>query len=98
VLRHVNTGAFEVYDFAGNQLTDAVSLGQVGSAVRRFSPDGLQRLIGDSGGPLSSQPANGSTSQVVHAMASFGDDAADTSTVIRLRRRHVTTDISDPRT
>jgi hypothetical protein len=60
VLRHVNTGAFEVYDLAG--------LGQVGSAVRRFSPDGLERLIGDSGGPLSSQPANGLTSQVVHAM------------------------------
>jgi hypothetical protein len=26
MLRNVNTGAFEVYDIAGNQLTDAVSL------------------------------------------------------------------------
>jgi hypothetical protein len=41
MLRNVNTGAFEVYDLAGNQLTDAVSLGQVGLAVRRLSPDGL---------------------------------------------------------
>src|SRR5215831_7022125 len=35
---------FEVYDIADNQLTDAVSLGQVGWAVRRLSPNGLQRL------------------------------------------------------
>ncbi len=30
VLRNVNTGAFEVYDIANNQLTGAASLGQVG--------------------------------------------------------------------
>jgi hypothetical protein len=30
VLRNVNTGAFEVYDIANNQLTGASSLGQVG--------------------------------------------------------------------
>src|SRR5262249_50627803 len=35
---------FEVYDIADNQLTDAVTLGQVGWAVRRLSPNGLQRL------------------------------------------------------
>jgi len=72
-----------------NQLTDAVSLGQVGLAVWRVSPTVFNGLIGGSGGPLSSQPANGSISQVVHAMAAY------TSTVIRPRRRHVTTDIPD---
>jgi hypothetical protein len=30
VLRNVNTGAFEVYDIAGNTLVGAASLGQVG--------------------------------------------------------------------
>ena len=30
VLRNANTGAFEVYDIAGNQLIGAASLGQVG--------------------------------------------------------------------
>jgi hypothetical protein len=30
VLRNVNSGAFEVYDLAGNTLLDAASLGQVG--------------------------------------------------------------------
>jgi hypothetical protein len=35
---------FEVYDIVDNQLTDAVSLGQVGWAVRRLSSNGLQRL------------------------------------------------------
>jgi hypothetical protein len=30
VLRNVNTGAFQVYDIANNQLTGSASLGQVG--------------------------------------------------------------------
>ncbi len=30
VLRNVNTGAFEVYDIANNQITAAALLGQVG--------------------------------------------------------------------
>jgi hypothetical protein len=29
-MRNVNTGRFEVYDIAGNQLIGAASLGQVG--------------------------------------------------------------------
>jgi len=73
---------FEVYDIADNQLTDAVSLGQVGWAVRRLSPNGLQRLHRQNGAVRSAL-----SPRIVHAMASFGDDTADASTVIRPRRR-----------
>jgi hypothetical protein len=34
VLRNVNTGAFEVYDIAGNTLVGAASLGAVGLDCR----------------------------------------------------------------
>jgi hypothetical protein len=46
LLRDVNTGAFEVYDIASNQLTRAASLGQVGQewGVGGFAPDPLTIL------------------------------------------------------
>jgi len=48
VLRNVNTGAFEVYDIANNQLTGAASLGQVGLdwQLGGFAADPPRRLYG----------------------------------------------------
>ena len=65
VLRNVNTGAFEVYDIAGNQLTGAASLGQVGLdwQLGGFAADPPSASMGNS---------DGSTSQLVQAMAGFG--------------------------
>ena len=67
VLRNVNTGAFEVYDIANNQITGASALGSVGLdwQVGGFAADG----------PGASSTAMGGASQVgqlVQAMASFG--------------------------
>ena len=64
VLRNVNTGAFEVYDIANNQLTAAASLGAVGTdwQLGGFAVDP----------PTGSTGSNGSTSQLVQDIASFG--------------------------
>ena len=58
VLRNVNTGAFEVYDIAGNTLVGAASLGQVGLdwQLGGFAVDP----------PITS---DGSTSQLVQAIS-----------------------------
>jgi hypothetical protein len=71
VLRNVNTGAFEVYDIANNQLTGAAPLGSVGLdwQLGGFAADPPTGSIGSSG----------SSSQLVQAMAGFGGGAADTS-------------------
>ena len=66
VLCNVNTGAFEVYDIANNQLTGAAPLGTVGLdwSVGGFAVD-----------PTASTGAMGNSSQVsqlVQAMAGFG--------------------------
>ena len=71
MLRNVNTGAFEVYDIANNQLTGAASLGQVG-------PD--WQLGGFAADPPTS--SDGLTSQLVQAMAGFGSGAADISNTV----------------
>ena len=65
VLRNVNSGAFEVYDIANNQLTGAASLGAVGRdwQVGGFAADPPGAPAGGS---------DGSTSQLVQAMAGFG--------------------------
>jgi hypothetical protein len=60
VLRNVNTGQFEVYDIANNQLTGAAPLGTVG----------LDWLLG--GFAVDPPSSDGSTSQLVQAMAGFG--------------------------
>jgi len=74
VLRNGNTGEFEVYDIASNQITTANSLGSVG----------LDWSVG--GFAVDPSTASGtfidiSNDQLVQAMASFGggSGAADTS-------------------
>jgi hypothetical protein len=69
VLRNVNTGAFEVYDIAGNQLIGAASMGQVGLDWQHggFAADP----------PTGSMGGSGSTAQLVQAMAGFGGAPAD---------------------
>src|SRR5262245_28117246 len=61
VLRNVNTGAFQVYNIANNQITGAAPLGAVG-------------LDWQVGGLAADPPtaSDGSTSQLVQAMAGFG--------------------------
>ena len=76
VLRNVNTGAFQVYNIANNQLMGSAPLGQVGSdwQLGGFAPTFSLPGPRDS----SSQPAamDGSTSQLVQAMAGFGGSRA----------------------
>ena len=77
VLRNVNTGQFEVYNIANNQITGAVSLGQVG----------LEWQLGGLAAEAQSQSlgsSDGSTAQLVQAMASFGggSGAADGSNTV----------------
>jgi hypothetical protein len=69
VLRNVNTGQFEVYDIANNQLTGAALLGQVGLdwQVGGFAVDPPTGSMGSS---------DSSTSQLVQAMAGFGGGGA----------------------
>ena len=64
VLRNVNSGAFQVYDIANNQITGTASLGQVGLEwqLGGFAPDAS----------TASMSSSGSTSQLVQAIASFG--------------------------
>jgi hypothetical protein len=65
VLRSASTGAFEVYDIAHNQLTGAAPLGSVGTdwQLGGFAVDPPTASMGSS---------DGSTSQLVQAMAGFG--------------------------
>ena len=75
VVRNVNTGAFQVYNIANNQLMGSAPLGQVGSEwqLGGFAPTFL--FPSNVGPPLdsNSQPAamDGSTAQLVQAMAGF---------------------------
>jgi hypothetical protein len=64
VLRNVNTGAFEVYDIANNQLTGAASLGAVGLdwQLGGFAADPPTGSMGDSS----------QVGQLAQAMAGFG--------------------------
>ena len=74
VLRNANTGAFEVYDIANNQIIGAASLGQVG----------LDWQLGGfaASAPTASPASVRSSSQVgqlVQAMAGFGGGGAGES-------------------
>ena len=77
VLRNKNTGAFEVYDIAGNSLVGAASLGAVG-------------LDWQLGGFAANPPtpsgafADASKGQLVQAMAGFGDNGAGASDAVSL--------------
>jgi hypothetical protein len=77
VLRNVNTGAFEVYNISNNQITGAALLGTVGKEwqLGGLAADPPTGSVGSS---------DGSTSQLVQAMASFGGDAADDSNSVFL--------------
>jgi ELWxxDGT repeat protein len=83
VLRNVNTGAFQVYNITNNQITGSAALGSVGLdwQLGGFAPTASNGFAANSGGPLASgpQPAAGSTSQLVQAIAGFSGDggAAD---------------------
>jgi hypothetical protein len=85
VLRNVNTGAFQVYNIANNQLMGSAPLGQVGSEWQlggfapTFSFPPNEGPPADSSSQLAAM--DGSTSQLVQAMAAFGGGAADTSTI-----------------
>ena len=77
MLRNANTGVFEVYDIANNQLTGAASLCSVG----------LDWQLGGFAAhpPAGSMGNSGSTSQLVQAMAGFGGGGtADTSNTASL--------------
>ena len=65
MLRNVNTGAFEVYDIANNQLTGAASLGSVGLDWRLGG-----FAANPPGGAMGS--SDNSTARLVQAMAGFG--------------------------
>jgi hypothetical protein len=65
VLRNVNTGAFEVYNIAGNTLVGAAPLGAVGLD---WQLGGL--AVNPPSGAMGA--ADNSTSQLVQAMAGFG--------------------------
>jgi hypothetical protein len=67
VLRNVNSGAFEVYDIANNQITGAAALGSVGLGwqLGGFAANAPTASTGSMDG--SSQAA-----QLVQAMAGFG--------------------------
>jgi hypothetical protein len=77
VLHNVNSGAFEVYDIAGNTLVGAASLGAVGLdwQLGGFAADPPTGSVGDS-----------SVSQLVQAMAGFGggSDAAESLKTVAL--------------
>jgi hypothetical protein len=69
-LRNVNDGTFEVYNISNNQIAGAAVLGTVGSEwqLGGFAADPPTGSMGSS---------DGSTSQLVQAMAGFGGGAAD---------------------
>ena len=72
VLRNVNTGAFEVYDIANNQITGAASLGQVGP---NWQVGGFVAAA-----PTGSAALMDSNAQLVQAMASLAaPDTIDSS-------------------
>jgi hypothetical protein len=80
VLRNTNTGAFEVYDIANNQITGAALLGTVGLdwQLGGFAVDPPT-------GSVDNQVV-GSTAQLVQAMAGFGggSGAADSLNTVPL--------------
>jgi len=72
VLRNVNTGAFQVYNIANNQLIGSAPLGQVGVEwqLGGFAP--TFSLPGPVGPGSEPEGLDGSTAQLVQAMAGFG--------------------------
>jgi hypothetical protein len=83
VLRNSTSGAFQVYNIANNQITGTAPLASVGLdwQLGGFAPTASNGFIRNSGGPLASQPAAGSTSQLVQAMAGFGGGSGAAETM-----------------
>jgi Subtilase family len=79
VLRNFNTGAFQAYSIAGNALVGSASLGAPG-------PDWQLGGFAASSPTGATGSLDGSTSQLVQAMAGFGggSGAADTSNTVPL--------------
>jgi len=77
VLRNVNTGALQVYTIAGNTIIGTASLGAIGLdwSVGGFAVDRPTGSVANS---------DGSTSQLVQAMAGFGGNASDISSAAPL--------------
>ena len=77
VLCNVNTGQFQVYNITDNQITGSAPLGTVGTdwQLGGFAADPPTGSMGSS---------DGSTSQLLQAMAGFGGDAADDSNSVFL--------------
>ena len=73
VLRNVNTGAFEVYDIANNQLTGAANLGQIGLGWQ------LGGLAADP--PTGSMGDSSQSAQLAQAMAGFGGGSGAAETL-----------------
>jgi hypothetical protein len=77
VLRNINTGALQVYTVAGNTIVGTASLGAIGLdwSVGGFARDSAAASPASMGSP------DGSTSQLVQAMAGFGggNSASDIS-------------------
>jgi hypothetical protein len=73
VLRNKNSGAFEVYDIANNQLTGAAPLGTVGLdwQLGGFAVDPPTSSMGSSDGSTS-QLVQAIAAQLVQPMAGFG--------------------------
>jgi hypothetical protein len=73
-LRNANTGQFQVYNIANNQITGSAALGQVGLEwqLGGFAP------VASTGSAASMGDSN-PTAQLVQAMAGFGGGAADIS-------------------
>jgi hypothetical protein len=67
IMRNVNTGAFEVYDIANNQLTGAAPLGSVGLDWQ---------LGGFAADPPTFMDDSSQADQLVQAMAGFGGGSA----------------------
>jgi hypothetical protein len=72
VLRNENTGQFQVYNIADNQIIGSAPLGTVGTEwqLGGFAPGSPTGARGSS---------DGSTSQLVQAMASFGGSSSAAS-------------------
>ena len=78
VLRNVNSGAFEVYDIANNQLTTAASMGTVGTD---WQVDGIAADPPTSGASAAPASAFGPTAELVQGMASMSAGSSSVSTL-----------------
>jgi hypothetical protein len=86
VLRNANSGQFQVYNIADNQITGSASLGQVGLdwQLGGFAP------AGSTGSPAAAGVSgpDQQVSQLVQAMSSFSPDAGSSLGVTALEAQN----------